>query len=123
MVFTAVMASEHLTSLSLVEAGLEDAKALDIVVIDVRGRTTITDFVVIATGTSSRHVQAVADQVLERVKRANGEVLGVEGREAGKWVLLDLNDTVVHVMQSEARTFYDLEQLWQTEHEAFTEAD
>ncbi len=110
------MTPEQLTA--LVESGLGDAKARDVVVIDVRGRTTITDFIVIATGTSSRHVRAVAEQVIERVKRMHGDVLGVEGQETGEWVLLDFGDAVVHVMQQEARGFYDLEQLWQTDGKA-----
>ena len=107
------MTAEQLTA--LVEGGLEDAKAHGVVVMDVRDRTTITDFIVVATGTSSRHVQAIAEQIVERVKRARGRVLGVEGEETGEWVLLDLGDAVVHVMQAETRAFYDLEQLWQTE--------
>ncbi len=111
------MTPEQLTT--LVEHGLEDAKARDVVVIDVRGRTTITDFIIIATGTSSRHVQAIAEQITGQVKQARGDVLGVEGREAGEWVLMDFGDAVVHVMQQEARTFYDLEQLWRTESKAF----
>ena len=115
------MTPERLTA--LVEAGLEDAKARDVVIIDVRSRTTITDFIVIATGTSVRHVRAVAERVIEQVKRSGGEVLGVEGWEAGEWVLLDLCDAVVHVMQGETRAFYDLEQLWGTEREAFAEHD
>lgn len=107
------MAAENLAL--LVETSLEHAKAHDVVTLDVRGKTTLTDFIVIATGTSSRHVQAVADRVVEEVKRAHGEVLGVEGREDGEWVLLDFGDAVVHVMQRETRRFYDLEQLWCTE--------
>ena len=101
--------------ITLIGGSLEDAKARDIVVLDVRGRTTITDFIVISTGTSSRHVQAVAEQLVEQVKASQGGVLGVEGKELGEWVLVDLGDVVVHVMQSETRAFYDLEQLWKTE--------
>lgn len=110
------MAPEQLAE--LVRDSLEDAKARDPVMIDVRGKTTITDFIFIATGTSNRHVQAVADRVVERVKQARQEVLGVEGREAGEWVLLDFGDAVVHVMQRETRSFYDLEQLWRAGHDA-----
>ncbi len=110
------MAPEQLVV--LVETGLKDAKAHDVIVLDVREQTTITDFIVIATGTSIRHVQAVAEQVIERVKQARGEILGVEGKDAGEWVLMDFGDVVVHVMQREVRAFYDLEQLWQVELQA-----
>ena len=115
------MTPEQLTA--LVENGLEDAKTRDVVVMDVRGKTTITDFIVIATGTSGRHVQAASEQIVERVKRAHGEVLGIEGKEAGEWVLMDFGDVVVHVMQQETRAFYDLEQLWRTEDKAFAARD
>ena len=107
------MTSEKL--LALIKSSLEDVKANDTFILDVRGRTTITDFIVIATGTSGRHAQAISDRLIEQVKKARGEVLGVEGREAGEWVLIDLADVVVHVMQRETRELYDLEQLWQTE--------
>ncbi len=113
------MQAEQLAA--LVRSGLEDAKALDLVMMDVRGKTTITDFVFVATGTSNRHVQAVAERLVERVKQARGEVLGVEGKEDGEWVLLDFGDAVVHVMQRETREFYNLEQLWRTEHKTFAE--
>ena len=108
-----MMTSERLTQ--LVKEALEDIKVLDIVVIDVRGKTSITDFIVIATGTSTRHVRACAEQLIERVKKAKAQVLGVEGKEVGEWVLVDCVDVVVHVMQNETRRFYDLEGLWQTE--------
>ena len=114
------MQAEQLAA--LVRSSLEDAKALDLVMMDVRGKTTITDFVFVATGTSNRHVQAVAERLVERVKQARGEVLGVEGKEDGEWVLLDFGDAVVHVMQRETREFYNLEQLWQTEHKTLADA-
>lgn len=103
---------------ALVMTSLEDSKARDLVMMDVRGKTTITDFIFVATGTSNRHVQAVSERLVERVKQARGEILGVEGKEDGEWVLMDLGDAVVHVMQAETRAFYNLEQLWQTEHKA-----
>lgn len=115
------MQSEQLAA--LVRNSLEDSKARDLVVIDVRGKTTITDFIVVATGTSNRHVQAVAERLVEQVKQARGEMLGIEGKESGEWVLMDFGDAVVHVMQAETRAFYNLEQLWQTEHKAFTGQD
>ena len=107
------MKSERLAR--LIRETLEDIKVLDIVTIDVRGKTSITDFIVIATGTSSRHVRASVEQVIERVKERKVQVLGVEGKDSGEWVLVDCVDVVAHVMQSEVRRFYDLESLWQTE--------
>jgi len=91
---------------------LEDLKAQDITVLDVTGRTSVTDCMVIATGTSSRHVQAVADNVSEKMKQAGYMPLGSEGRGNSDWVLIDLGDAVVHVMTAQAREYYDLEHLW-----------
>ena len=108
-----MMTSESL--MRLVEESLEDIKMLDIVSIDVRGKTSITDFIVVATGTSARHVRAGVERLVERVKKAKAQVLGIEGKETGEWVLVDCVDVVVHVMQNETRLFYDLEGLWQTE--------
>ena len=97
----------------LVVNALEDLKGTDITTIDVRGKTSVTDFMVIASGTSSRHVKALADNVLEKVKEQGVRPLGSEGLEGGEWALLDLGDVVVHVMQVPTRQFYDLERLWQ----------
>ncbi|MEN9464556.1 MAG: hypothetical protein RL217_737 [Pseudomonadota bacterium] len=97
---------------SLVINALEDLKAQNIVVLDVRGRTSVTDWMVIATGTSSRHVNAVAGNVEEKSKQAGVLPHGVEGRGGADWVLIDLIDVVVHVMTDQARHFYDLERLW-----------
>ncbi|MDA1074103.1 MAG: ribosome silencing factor [Proteobacteria bacterium] len=94
-------------------AALEEVKGRDIVAFDVRNLTDITDYMIIASGTSGRHVKALADQVIEAGKALKNPPLGVEGRETNEWVLIDLTDVVVHVMQSEARNFYDLERLWQ----------
>ena len=105
-----MMTSEALVELA-VEA-LEDLKAFDIQVLDVRGLTSIADFMVIASGTSSRQVQAMAASVVERAKQQGVEVLGVEGRETGDWVLCDLGDVIVHAMHPTARLFYQLEKLW-----------
>jgi len=96
----------------LVIDALDDMKAQEILVIDVAARTSVTDFMVIATGTSSRHVQAVADNVAEKVKEAGLMPLGSEGRGNSDWVLIDLGDAVVHVMTAQAREYYDLERLW-----------
>ncbi|MBA1273505.1 ribosome silencing factor [Stutzerimonas azotifigens] len=105
------MQNESLVQLAI--AALEDLKAQDIVNIDVRGKTSVTDFMVIASGTSSRHVKSLAENVLEKVKEQGVRPLGSEGLDGGEWALLDLGDVVVHVMQVPTRQFYDLERLWQ----------
>ena len=96
----------------LVVDALEDLKGRNIVALDVASFTGITDFMVIASGTSNRHVKALVDQVVESAKANGDPPLGVEGRETHQWVLVDLGDVLVHVMQAETREFYDLERLW-----------
>lgn len=96
----------------LVVDALEDLKGRNIVALDVARFTGITDFMVVASGTSNRHVKALVDQVVESAKENGNPPLGVEGRETHQWVLVDLGDVLVHVMQAEAREFYDLERLW-----------
>lgn len=108
---TPTMRSEDLVKLAI--AALEDIKAQDITTIDVREKTSITDYMVIASGTSSRHVKSLVDNVLEKVKEQGVRPLGSEGLDSGEWALLDLGDIVVHVMLPTARQFYDLERLWQ----------
>lgn len=105
------LTSEEVAKLAI--AALEDVKAQDIVSINVREKTSVTDFMVIASGTSSRHVKSIADNVLEKVKEQGQRPLGSEGLDSGEWALLDLGDVVVHVMQVATRQFYDLERLWQ----------
>jgi len=105
-----MMTPEALVALA-VEA-LEDVKAFDIQVIDVRGLTSIADYMIIASGTSTRQVQALVENVLERAREQGVEALGVEGRETGEWVLCDLGDVIVHAMHPTARLFYQLEKLW-----------
>lgn len=105
------MQNEQLLQLAI--AALEDLKAKDISTIDVRGKTSITDFMVIASGTSGRHVKSLAENVLEKVKEQGVRPVGNEGLDGGEWALLDLGDVVVHVMQEATREFYDLERLWQ----------
>lgn len=97
----------------VVIAALEDMKAKDIVTLDVKGKTSVTDFMIIASGGSSRQVKALADSVLEKVKEQGVRPIGSEGLETGEWALLDLGDVVVHLMQPATRQFYDLERLWQ----------
>lgn len=97
---------------SLVVDALDDMKAQDITELDVRGRTSVTDWMIIATGTSNRHVTAVAANVEEKAKHAGLRPNGTEGRAAADWVLIDLGDVVVHVMTDQSRHFYDLERLW-----------
>jgi ribosome-associated protein len=96
----------------LVVTALEDLKGRDIVSLDVTNLTSVTDFMIIATGTSGRHVKSLVDNVVEAAKKAGVAPRGIEGRETSEWVLLDLGDVIVHVMQAEPRTFYDLERLW-----------
>ena len=99
----------------LVIAALEELKAVDIKVLDVEGKASFTDRMIIASGTSSRHVKSVADNVVMRAKEKGVELLGMEGETTGEWILVDLGDVVVHVMQPEIRDFYNLEKLWTVE--------
>jgi ribosome-associated protein len=96
----------------LVVDALEDVKAQDIRVFNTTGLTELFDRVVIASGTSNRQARALASSVVEKVKAAGGQVVSVEGTEAGEWVLVDLGDVVVHVMQPAARDYYALEEIW-----------
>ena len=91
---------------------LADMKALDIKVLDVRGLTDIADYMVIASGTSDRHVRSVAQRVVEKTKQAGLSPHGVEGQQDGDWVLIDLSEMIVHVMLPRVREFYGLEKLW-----------
>ncbi len=92
---------------------LEDMKAKEITVIDVRGRSSITDIMVIASGTSSRHVKSLAESVAFQAKKAGETPLGSEGVDEGEWALVDINGVVVHIMLPKVRDFYQLERLWQ----------
>jgi len=93
-------------------AALEDMKAIDVKVIDVMKLTTITDHMIVCTGTSNRHVKSLADNVIQMAKDFGNRPVGIEGIEQGEWVLVDLGGVVVHVMQVQARAFYQLERLW-----------
>lgn len=95
----------------LVMDALEDLKARDIAVLDVRETTGVTDYMVVASGTSNRHVKSLADNVEIEAKKQGVRPLGIEGQQTD-WVLVDFGDVVVHVMQPDARSFYDIERLW-----------
>lgn len=97
---------------ALVLEALDDGKAKDIQMIDVRGVTNVTDTMIIASGTSTRHVVSVAEKIVEKAKEAGYPPIGVEGEETGEWVLVDLGDIVIHVMYPPVREFYQLERLW-----------
>ena len=104
------MNSDALTDL-IVDV-LDDGKAKDIVRLDVRDMTSVTDYMVVASGTSNRHVKALVDNVAEKAKAAGHRPIGIEGAEGGEWVLLDLQDSLLHVMLPKVREFYNLEKLW-----------
>jgi ribosome-associated protein len=97
---------------ALVIDALEDIKAADIKVLDLRGRSDMTDMMIIATGNTPRQVKSLANSVVEKAKEAGERPLGVEGEQHGEWVLVDLGDIVVHIMLPSVRDFYNLEKLW-----------
>jgi len=100
---------------SAVTTALDDMKAVNVRVLDVRGLTDIADTMVIASGNSDRHVRSIAERVVEKAKAAGFRPLGTEGARDGEWVLVDLQDIVVHVMLPRVREFYGLERLWDNE--------
>lgn len=104
------MNAEQLST--LVNDALADMKAQNVVTLDVGGMTSIADRIVVASGTSSRHVRSIADRVIERVKENGIKPLGVEGDATAEWVLVDIGDVIVHVMTPATRQYYDLERLW-----------
>lgn len=101
-------------TLARILTSLSDDKAEDVVSIDLRGRTEMADFMVIASGRSSRQVASMSDKLLERLKQELGILCKVEGKDQGDWVLIDAGDVVVHLFRPEVREFYQLEKLWQT---------
>src|SRR5512146_230076 len=112
------------TPLQTVASALEDMKALNVKVLDVRGLTDIADTLIVASGTSDRHVRSIAEHVIDQAKRNGFRPLGTEGEREGEWVLVDLQDIVVHVMLPRVREFYGLERLWDagTVHESASSA-
>ena len=101
---------------------LDDDKAEDIVVIDLKGKSAFADYMVIATGRSNRQVVAIAEHLAERLKQAGHGYIPVEGKQVGDWVLVDGGDVVVHIFRPEPRTFYALEKMWALETEAAAQA-
>jgi len=99
--------------LALILNSLEDDKAEDIVQIDLRGKSSIGDYMVVCSGRSSRQVAAIAEKMVQRVKDATGVTARSEGKGAGDWVLIDTGDVIVHVFRPEVREFYQLEKMWQ----------
>ncbi|HEX9625447.1 MAG TPA: ribosome silencing factor [Acidiferrobacterales bacterium] len=96
----------------LISEALADAKGQDVRVLDVRRVTDFTDYMIIVTGTSNRHVVSMADKVLDKLREHDQRPLGVEGEDLGDWVLIDFGDVVVHIMRPQTRDFYNLEKLW-----------
>ena len=91
---------------------LEDIKAFDVISIDVRKLTSVADFMIIASASSSRQTKALARNVVEKMKEIDIEVIGVEGEQEGGWVLVDVGDIIVHIMTPPTRAYYNLEELW-----------
>ena len=104
--------SEPVDLKELVLESLDDIKAVDVVCIDVRDKTELTDYMIVVSGTSNRHVKSIANNVVVDAMAAGFMPLGIEGLDEGEWVLLDLTDVVIHMMLPSAREFYDIERLW-----------
>lgn len=91
---------------------VDDMKAVDIITLDVQGKSSVTDYMIICTGTSKRHVSSIADHVASEAKKIGFDPLGMDGENEGQWVVVDMGTTMVHVMQEEQREMYQLEKLW-----------
>lgn len=107
--------TETKSRVDLVKKTLDEAKAKEIQVLDVCQLTDMTDYMVIASGTSDRHVRSLGDRVLEAFREIDERPIGVEGESEGEWVLLDFGDLIVHLMHPQTRQFYDLESLWDSD--------
>lgn len=101
------------TGLTQLLKALEDMQAIDVKVIDVHKQTSITDYMIVASGRASRHVKAIAEKVMEDMKKAGIPPISSTGLEGGEWALIDFGDYILHVMQSESRHYYNLEGLWE----------
>ena len=95
-----------------VETTIADMKGQNLVIMDIQKMSSIADYMLVVTGTSNRHVRSIADEVEKRCKNKGIRILGMEGQDSAEWVLLDLGDVIVHVMQAATRKLYDLESLW-----------
>ncbi len=91
---------------------IDDMKARDVIQLDVTGSSDVTDYMIVCSGTSRRHVLSIADNLAKEARHAGEEPIGYEGQSDGEWALVDLGDVIVHVMQDQARSYYDLEKLW-----------
>jgi ribosome-associated protein len=107
--------------LTIVKTVLDERKGQYITVLDVRGKTSFTDYMVLVTGTSDRHLKSLCDYVIEKIEQMGVKPLGVEGALGSDWVLLDLGDVIVHAMTAQAREFYQLEKLWSVDRPKETE--
>jgi len=107
--------TENTTVLKIVTDELNEMKAKDITILDVKDKTTITDNLVIASGTSTRHIKAMADAIIVKTKELGHPPLGIEGERNSDWILVDLGELIVHIMIPETRDFYQLEKLWSSE--------
>lgn len=96
----------------IVRHALDELKAVEPVVLDVRGKTPLTDLMFVVSGSSTRHVKSIADHVVDKVKEAGWRTVGIEGEEAAEWILVDLGDVIVHVMLPAVRELYRLERIW-----------
>lgn len=115
------MQAEQIKQLAI--DALEDLKAVDLTVLDVRGMTTITDYMIVVSANSSRHLKALADSVVDKYKLTGQTPLGVEGETGGEWALVDLSDAVIHIMMPATRELYQLEKLWSVDLSATVEED
>lgn len=111
--FSQLPKDEHIQTLChFINDALEEMKALNIVFINVKDITSVCDVMVIASGSSSRHTKSIADYLIEHAKKHHFEILGSEGQDTSEWILIDLGDVLVHIMQETTRAFYELEKLW-----------
>lgn len=97
---------------TFIQEKIDDLKGRDTVVLDLKNKSSVTDFMVICSGTSNRHTRSIAEHIATEIKKTGLQPLGIEGGSSGEWVLLDLGDVVVHVMLEDSRNYYQLEKLW-----------